>query len=64
MLLDKYQVRDGTGLVNYRELVNNLDTVFSDAANPNEVIQNARTSGVSYKFATFKTTHINHRKFK
>lgn len=34
MLLDKYQVKDGTGLVCYRDLVNSLDTVFSVAVNP------------------------------
>jgi len=39
-------VKDGTGLVNYRELVNSLDTVFSDACNPSEVIQNALTTAV------------------
>ena len=49
MLLEKYQARDGTGLVNYRDLVNNLDTVFAETTNPSEVIQNARTSAVSYK---------------
>lgn len=46
MLLEKYQVKDGTGLVKYRELVNSLDTVFSDACNPTDVIQNARTTAV------------------
>lgn len=54
MLLEKYQVKDGTGLVNYRELVNSLDTVFSDAVNPTEVIQNARTSAVSYRNSNSK----------
>ena len=49
MLLDKDRVTDGSGLVCYRDLVNNLDTVFSDAVNPSDVIQNARTSAVSYK---------------
>ena len=49
MLLDKYQVKDGSGLVCYRDLVNNLDTVFTDAVNPTDVIQNARTSAVSYR---------------
>jgi len=51
MLLEKYQVKDGTGLVKYRELVNSLDTVFSDACNPTDVIQNARTTAVSYKIS-------------
>ena len=51
LLLDKYQVKDGTGLVKYRELVNNLDTVFSDQCNTTDVILNARTTAVSYKFA-------------
>ena len=48
-LLEKYQLKDGSGLVDYRNLVNSLDTVFSDSTNPSEVIQNARTSPVSYK---------------
>ena len=49
MLLAKYQAKDGTGLVNYRDLVNNLDTVFAEDTDTNAVIQNARTSAVSYK---------------
>ena len=48
-LLEKYQLKDGSGLVDYRTLVNSLDTVFSDSVNPSAVIQNARTSPVSYK---------------
>lgn len=49
MLLDRYQLKNGSGLVNYRDFVNNLDRVFSDEVDTNEVIQNARTSAVSYK---------------
>lgn len=49
MLLKKYAVAATPGLVCYRDFVNNLDTVFSDACNPSDVIQNARTSAVSYR---------------
>ena len=51
LLLDKYQLKDGTGLVKYREFVNSLDTVFSDQCNSTDVILNARTTAVSYRFA-------------
>ena len=47
-LLDRYQAKDGTGLVNYRTFVNKLDEVFQEHMNPNDVIMNARTSAVSY----------------
>ena len=49
MLLDRYQAKDGTGLVNYRTFVNSLDSVFSEGTDTMAVIQNARTSGVSYR---------------
>ena len=50
-LLQRYQAKDGSGLVNYRDFVNKLDTVFSDAVNPTDVIMNARTTAVSYRFS-------------
>jgi len=49
MLLERYQLKNGSGLVNYRDFVNSLDRVFSDEVDTNEVIQNAKTSAVSYK---------------
>ena len=49
MLLEKYQLKNGSGLVNYRDFVNSLDRVFSDEVDTTEVIQNAKTSAVSYK---------------
>ena len=48
-LINRYQLKDGTGLINYRDFVNKLNTVFSDEVDPTAVIQNARTSAVSYK---------------
>ena len=49
ILLNRYQLKDGSGLVNYREFVNYLDTVFTAEVNPTEVIQGAKTTAVSYK---------------
>ena len=48
-LITRYSSPQGVGLINYRDFVNKLDEVFSDAMVPAEVIQNARTSAVSYK---------------
>ena len=48
-LITRYSSPQGVGLINYRDLVNKLDEVFSDAMSPAAVIQNARTSAVSYK---------------
>jgi len=47
-LINRYRVGNA-GLINYRDFVNKLDTVFSDQVNPSTVIQNARTTAVSYK---------------
>jgi Ca2+-binding EF-hand superfamily protein len=49
-LLNRYRTTDGTLQINYRTFVNKLDEVFSDSVNPTEVIQNARTTAVSYRF--------------
>ena len=49
-LINRYKVNDHSGHVNYRDFVNKLDEVFLETMNPTEVIQNARTTAVSYKF--------------
>ncbi len=49
-LINRYQLKDGTKLINYRDFINKLDTVFSDQVDPTAVIQNAKTSAVSYNF--------------
>ena len=49
-LINRYKVNDHSGHVNYRNFVNRLDEVFLETMNPTEVIQNARTTAVSYKF--------------
>ena len=36
------------GLINYRDFITKLDTVFSEAADQTAVIQNARSSAVSF----------------
>ena len=48
-LIRRYSLKDGTGLINYRDFVNSADKVFSDEANPSETIAAAKSSGVSYK---------------
>lgn len=55
-LLTRYASPQGPGLINYRDFVNNLDEVFLEQMNPSEVIQNARTSAVSYRFRFALTT--------
>lgn len=52
-LITRYRVHDGSGHVNYRSFTNKLDEVFSDQMNPSDVINNARTTAVSYKFDSF-----------
>ena len=64
-LINRYQTENQPGLINYREFINKLDEVFSDQMNPTEVIQNARTSAVSYKNAIgsiiFRSSHFAER---
>ena len=48
-LANRYKTNNGSGHINYRDFVNKLDAVFLEGMNPTEVIQNARTSAVSYK---------------
>jgi len=48
-LINRYSTKDNTGLINYRDFVNKVDQVFTEVMNPSEVIQNARTTAVSYK---------------
>ena len=49
-LLARFRVMDNSNHINYRSFVNELDTVFSEDVNPSSVIQNARTTAVSYTF--------------
>lgn len=48
-LINRYRNQTQPGLINYREFITKLDEVFSEAMNPTEVINNARTTAVSYK---------------
>ena len=41
-LINKYKLP--SGLINYSDFCKNIDHVFSDAADPNSVIQNAKSS--------------------
>ena len=50
-LLARFRVMDNSNHINYRSFVNELDAVFGEDVNPSSVIQNARTSAVSYTFA-------------
>ena len=52
-LIRRYQLKDGTGLICYRDFVNAADKVFSDEANPSEAIAAAKSSAVSYKSCDF-----------
>ena len=47
-LIRRYQLKDGTGLIRYREFIENAERVFSDAVNPSEAINASRSQGVSY----------------
>ena len=47
-LINRYRVGNA-GLINYRDFVDKLDTVFGDQVDTSSVIQNARTTAVSYK---------------
>ena len=49
-LIARYKVGDHSGHINYRAFVNKLDEVFLETMNPTDVIQNARTTAVSYNF--------------
>ena len=48
-LISKYQLKDGTKLICYRDFVNNADKVFYNGCNPSDAINAARSQGVSYK---------------
>ena len=48
-MINRYRNDSQPGLINYREFIDKLNEVFSDSMNPTEVIQNARTTAVSYK---------------
>ena len=48
-LINRYKLKDGTGLICYRDFVNNADKVFSDESDPSAAIQGAKSQGVSYK---------------
>ena len=50
-LIRRYKLTDGTGLINYRDFVNNCDTVFADTTDTSAVINAARSTAVSYKNA-------------
>ena len=57
-LVAKYQLKDGTKLVNYRDFINKADQVFSDSVNTSEEINAARSSAVSYKITPDSVTKI------
>ena len=42
-LIRRYQVKDGTGLIRYKDFIDNAERVFSDAVNPSEAINVARS---------------------
>ena len=46
--MNRYKVVGQPGLINYRDFINKLDTVFSESADQTAVIQNARSSAVSF----------------
>lgn len=46
-VINRYRVTDGTGMVNYAAFIAKINTVFSDAVNPSNVIQNVRAQAVS-----------------
>ena len=48
-LINRYKTEQ-PGLINYRSFINSLDQVFSESMNPTAVIEDAKTSAVSYKF--------------
>ena len=43
-LIEKYQVDATSGLVNYSALCDNIDHVFTDAADPKAAIDNSKSS--------------------
>ena len=42
-LIRRYQLKDGTGLIRYRDFIESAERVFSDAVNPSEAINKARS---------------------
>ncbi len=48
-LIQRYQTSPTSGLIRYIDFVNKLDDVFLETGDKNAVIQNARTTAVSYK---------------
>lgn len=48
-LIVRYQTSPTSGLIRYSEFVNKLNEVFLETCDKNAVIQNARTTAVSYK---------------
>lgn len=45
-MIKKYSV--GAGLVNYKGFCNNINQVFTEHANPKEVIEGAKSQAVSH----------------
>ena len=58
-LLARFRVNDNSNHINYRTFVNELDTVFGEDVDTAAVIQNARTTAVSYTFALLPETRIS-----
>jgi hypothetical protein len=47
VLIGRYKVSDGTGMINYAAFLSKLNAVFSDTMNPSETIQNVKAQAVS-----------------
>ena len=47
-LVERYRVPGQPGLINYRSFINKLDEVFTENINKDAVIENARSSAVSF----------------
>ena len=47
-MLQKYAVDEKSGLVNYANFCSNIDKVFGEETNTNEVLNNNKSSAVSH----------------
>ena len=60
-LLQKYQLDEKSGLVNYADFCNNIDKVFGEESNPAEVLGNNKSTAVSIPSYLMTMKYIEYR---
>jgi len=54
-LIKKYKLDNQSDLINYASFCNNIDSVFGENSNPNDILANSKSTAVS---STFRVPYL------